>query len=165
MFIEFLLINQIQEYLRTFSHPAAMEKTGEYFQPMGAKPIGLNIFTRAYSHIRLLPILPEKDGEQSSIGPDIKCPKAFPNMSDFSLYKSRLRKIAINLRDGIYNPCHDNPFSVMSSKIVNDVMSAALDLQRADRLRADDLEQLLTSRNLRELKISKMDAIPTNCKQ
>ncbi|GBN12664.1 hypothetical protein AVEN_47081-1 [Araneus ventricosus] len=78
-------------------------------------------------------------------------------MSDLSLYESCLRKIAINLRDGIYKSCHENPFSVMSSKFVNDIMSAALDLERADGLRADDLEQLLTSGKLRELKMLQID--------
>ncbi|GBN56285.1 hypothetical protein AVEN_10770-1 [Araneus ventricosus] len=77
-------------------------------------------------------------------------------MSDFSLYNSCLRKIAINLRDGIYKTCHENPFSVMPSKIVNDIMSATLEHQQTDGFRADDLEQLLTSGKLLELKISFM---------
>ncbi|GBO37420.1 hypothetical protein AVEN_156082-1 [Araneus ventricosus] len=77
-------------------------------------------------------------------------------MSDFSLYKSCLRKIALNLRDGIYKTCHENPFSVMPSKIVDDIMSAALEHQQVDRFRADDLEQLLTSGKLLELKIPYM---------
>ncbi|GBO30458.1 hypothetical protein AVEN_108753-1 [Araneus ventricosus] len=77
-------------------------------------------------------------------------------MSDLSLYKSCLRKIAINLRDGIYKSCHENPLSVMPCKIVNDIMSAALEQQQADGFRADDLEQILTSGKLLELKISHM---------
>ncbi|GBM74422.1 hypothetical protein AVEN_39215-1 [Araneus ventricosus] len=77
-------------------------------------------------------------------------------MSDLSLYKSCLRKIATNLRDGIYKSCHENPFSVMPSKIVYDLMSAALDYQCENGFRANDLEQLLTSGKLRELKISYM---------
>ncbi|GBN37986.1 hypothetical protein AVEN_18406-1, partial [Araneus ventricosus] len=74
-------------------------------------------------------------------------------MSDLTLYESCLRKVAINLIGGIYKSCEENPFSVMPSKFVNDLMSAALNLQRANGLRADDLEQLLTSGKLRELRI------------
>ncbi|GBN99900.1 hypothetical protein AVEN_50833-1 [Araneus ventricosus] len=63
----------------------------------------------------------------------------------------------MNLRDGIYKSCRKNPFSVMNSKIVDDIMSAALNHQRVNGFRADDLEQLLTSEELRELKIYEMN--------
>ncbi|GBM19756.1 hypothetical protein AVEN_902-1 [Araneus ventricosus] len=79
------------------------------------------------------------------------------SVSDFSLYKSCLRKIAINLKEGAYKSCHENLFSFISSKIVNNIMCAALDIQQSDGLKAEDLEQLLTCGKLRQLKISKLN--------
>ncbi|GBN12666.1 hypothetical protein AVEN_47083-1 [Araneus ventricosus] len=78
-------------------------------------------------------------------------------MSDLSLYKSCLRKVAIFLRDGIYKSCHENPFSFMPSNIVNDLMSTALVEHGLNGWRVGDLEQLLTSGRLRELRINGQD--------
>ncbi|GBL88140.1 hypothetical protein AVEN_117745-1 [Araneus ventricosus] len=74
-----------------------------------------------------------------------------------SLYKLCVQKIAILLRDGIYKSCHENPFIFLPSNIVNNLMSAALDLQRLNGFRADDLGLILTSGRLQELKISKIN--------
>ncbi|GBN21440.1 hypothetical protein AVEN_138790-1 [Araneus ventricosus] len=78
-------------------------------------------------------------------------------MEPSSLYETCLKRVAVLLKNGIWRSRRENPFRFMPSTVVDDLVSAMLLLHGPFGFRAADLELLLTSGRLRELKMNAMN--------